>query len=267
MAAALVVAVALSLGTAGARAAAGAPPFDQKQALAYSQAAIGNVLPDAVLTDSRGQPFTLADMAGKPLVISLIYSSCYHTCPMLTQTLAHAVDVARDALGQQSFRVLSIGFDTRVDTPRRMAAFARAQGVDVPDWRFASVDAATMDKLARTLGFIFYPSAKGFDHLAQTTVVDANARVFRQIYGAKYAPPTLVEPLKALIFGVPAQAANLSGLLSRVRLFCTIYDPKSGRYYFDYSLIIAVVMGLLSLGATGYFLVREWRRKGQYGTG
>jgi len=39
---------------------------------------------------------------------------------------------------------------------------------------------------------------------------------------------------------------------------CTVYDPASGRYRFDYSLIIAFVLGLACLGAVAVFVVRAW---------
>ena len=36
--------------------------------------------------------------------------------------------------------------------------------------------------------------------------------------------------------------------MNTVKLFCTIYDPTSGRYRFDYSLIVNIVAGSLALG-------------------
>jgi protein SCO1/2 len=78
------------------------------------------------------------------------------------------VKVAQEALGGDSFAVLTIGFDTRNDTPQRMASFARARGVSLPNWWFLSTDSATIERLTRDLGFVFFPSPKGFDHTAQT---------------------------------------------------------------------------------------------------
>jgi protein SCO1/2 len=41
---------------------------------------------------------------------------------------------------------------------------------------------------------------------------------------------------------------TLEGLVNTVKLFCTIYDPTSGRYRFDYSLIVNILAGGLALG-------------------
>ena len=238
--------------------AAADAPFDRKAALAASQAAIGRALAEASFTDSRGRNVRIAELMDKPLVISLIYTSCADVCPMVSETLARAVEIARESLGRDSFRVVSIGFDARNDTPNRMRMYAASHGFRLDNWTFLSGDGATIDRFAADLGFTFRPSPQGFDHMAQTTVIDQQGRVYRHIYGADFTPPLLVEPLKQLIFGQRIDMVSIEGLINRVRLFCTVYDPASGKYKFDYSLFIGIVLGGLSLGLVGTVAVRAW---------
>ncbi|RME35171.1 MAG: SCO family protein [Gammaproteobacteria bacterium] len=233
--------------------------IDRKAALAYSQAAIGHPLGDYRLIDSDGNPVQLADFRGRPLILSLVYTSCHHVCPMLTTHLKGVVEMARDLFGEEGFTVATIGFDTPVDTPRRMAEFAHARGIDDPGWHFLSADAETIRRLAADTGFLYQPSPRGFDHLAQITLVDARGVVHQQVYGADFEPPRLIEPLKELVYGTPSRATEPSGWLNRVRLFCTLYDPASGRYRFDYSIFIGILVGLMSLGAIAVFIFRSWR--------
>jgi protein SCO1/2 len=233
-------------------------PLDQAAALKQSQAAIGRTLADYRFLDPRGEAVNLSRFRGRPLVLSLVYTSCYHTCSVLTNQLARMVKVAQDALGPDSFAVLTIGFDTTNDTPERMASFARARGISLPNWWFLSADSATIEALTQDLGFIFFPSPKGFDHTAQTTIVDREGRVYQQVYGDYLQPPDLVEPLKQLVFGKEAKSNTLSGWINGLRLFCTIYNPNSGRYTFDYSIFFGIFAGLMSLGAVGVFIVRAW---------
>jgi protein SCO1/2 len=236
--------------------------FSEADALDYSGSALGRRLGDYRFLDRDGRPLQLRDLRGRPLVISLIYTSCAHTSPILTQTLDRVVEVARDALGEDGFTVATIGFDTKVDTPARMRAYARDQGVDRSDWLFLSADAKTIDELSHDLGFVFFRSPKGFDHIAQTTLVDGQGRVFSQIYGQSFEPPALVEPLKRLALGGSAELGSVSNLIERVRLFCTVYDAASARYRFDYSIFIALAVGAASLSAVGVFLARAWLRSG-----
>ena len=77
--------------------------YDRDDALALSQAAIGKTVGDHVLRDIDGQSFNLAQLRGKPLVVSMIYTSCHHVCPTITQSVASAVDIGREALGEESF--------------------------------------------------------------------------------------------------------------------------------------------------------------------
>ena len=95
--------------------------------------------------------------------------------------------------------------------------------------------------------------------MAQVSIVDAQGRVYRQIYGDRFEPPALVEPLKELIWGLDAAPSVIDRWVDNVRLFCTIYDPSVGRYRFDYSIFAAIIIGFLCLAAIGVFLVRAWR--------
>lgn len=248
----------LAAGVAGS--AIAATRYDHDDALAFSQAAIGSELSGFTLRDTNGQPFDLTQLRGKPLVVSMIYTSCHHVCPAITRNLGDTIDVAWEALGEDAFTVISVGFDWRVDTPERMRQFAAGLGLaDVPNWHFLATDAGVVDQLSDNLGFIYYPSAKGFDHLSQATVVDAEGRIYRQVYGVDVETTALVEPLKELVFNTPRSAGFLEHWISTFRLFCTVYDPNSDRYRFDYSIFMAIIVGVLSLGLIAFFIVREWR--------
>lgn len=239
--------------------------YSDDEALKISQAAIGRELENLEFTDGFGRPVSLSDYRGQPLLVSLIFTSCHHVCPALTRHLAPAVDAAREALGRDSFQVVTIGFDTTNDTPERMQDFARKQGISDPAWTFLSASSETMAKLVENVGFIYFPTPRGFDHITQITIVDRDGMIYQQVYGGTFELPWLVEPLKDLVFNRP-QSANsfFSGMVDKVKLFCTVYDPNTGRYHFDYSLFFQIAIGAMGvLGVMAYLLVeiRRARRK------
>jgi protein SCO1 len=252
--------IALAVASQGA---AAKPALDEAAAISVGQAAIGRELGDHALWDSDGRRIRLADFRGRPVVLNLVYTSCSGLCPTIIQTLDTAVAAAQQTFGVDRFSVLTIGFDTRNDTPERMRAFARAQGIDRPGWRFLSGDASTVEALGDEVGFAVYPAAQGFDHMALTTIVDPEGRVYRQIYGGAFDPPALVEPLKELVLGRRSAWTSLDGLINRIRLFCTLYDPRTGSYRFDYAPFIGMAIGLAALAGVAGFLIREWRRTGR----
>ena len=233
--------------------------FNADTALARSQSAIGVQLDDHRFVDSGGRNVGLGGLRGKPLVLSFIYTSCPDTCSIVTPNLSRAVQAARQALGERSFSVATIGFDHGFDTPEQMRMYANRHGVTMSGWSFLSGDARTLERRLDQVGFTYVASPRGYDHVAQTTVIDAQGRVYRQIYGDSFAVPFLVEPLKDLALGRPAGASVLGDWIERVKLLCTVYDPSAGRYRFDYSLFVAAGVGLLCLGAVGVFIVRAWR--------
>jgi protein SCO1 len=234
---------------------------DERRAIEFSQAAIGRQIDDMRFVDGSGLERRLADYRGKPLLISMIFTACTHACSVTTRHIDRSVRIARDALGEDSFNVLTIGFDTPVDSPEAMRGYARRHGVSDPRWQFlSSSDGEAMQQLLADLGVVSRPSPRGFDHTVQLSVLDADGIVYRQVYGEIFKLPQLVEPLKDLVLGRPQPDDGvLARIGNRVRLFCTVYDPKGDRYLFDYSLFAGILIGVLVLGGTMLWLLMEIR--------
>jgi protein SCO1/2 len=261
--AAAVLLLALSSGaaetlTGGAQ---GGTALDPDRALKTSQAAIGNRVGDYAFRDREGRQVRLADYRGKPLVVSFVYTGCFSVCPTTTAQLAKAIREARKTLGTGAFRVATIGFNLPYDSPEAMRDFARRYGIDDPSWEFLTPYEQQLPGLTADLGFEYVATTGGFDHLTQLTILDAEGKVFRQVYGDEFALPLLIDPLQTLVTGTPMPVANLAELLERVRIVCTVYDPKSGRYRFKTSVIGDVVSFIL-IGVTVFgFLWHERRRR------
>jgi protein SCO1/2 len=239
--------------------------FDEKEALKISQAAIGRQLGDYTFLNRSGRTVRLSDYRGKPLVIDMIYTHCPLVCAIKTRNL-EALKLSRDALGADSFAVLTIGFDSENDTPEAMDDFGKRMDVKLPNWEFVSADADTIKRLSRDLGFVFFPSpAGGFDHITQTTFVDGQGKVYQQIYGEEFDNKTLLEPLKNMIYTIKASESGWAGLSNKVRLFCTVYDARTGKYKVDYSYFVGIGMGILVSLFITWWIVIEYRRSPKRG--
>ncbi|HEX5128946.1 MAG TPA: SCO family protein [Usitatibacter sp.] len=249
---------ALMAAVACCAALARAAPLDPEVAIASSRAAIGSMPGDFTFTDTSGRRVTLAGFRGRPLVVSFVYTGCSQVCPTTTRFLSKAVREARQVVGPEAFDVVSIGFNVPADNPVSMKVFARQNGIDDPRWAFVVPDAAATPAIAQAFGFSFAASAGGFDHLTQVTILDASGRIRAQLQGESFALPMLVQPLRELSLGQPLTGvASAAALVDRVRLLCTVYDPLSGKYRLDYALFIEMLAGVIVLGGTAAFLVRE----------
>lgn len=252
-------AAGLALACLAAHSVAAAARIDPAEALARSEAAIGRDTGDHRLLLSDGRTLALSDLRGRPLVLSLIYTSCSTVCPTGTETLKASVAEARKALGGEAFQVLTLGFDARNDTPQRMHAFAADHRIDRdPLWLVASASPAALDALLEEVGFSYEGAAGGFEHVAQTTILDAEGRVYRQVYGDDFPLPVLVEPLKELVFGIRVSSFTPAALADRLRFLCTVYDPKAGRYRIDYGIYMGMGAGALSLMLMAWVILRLW---------
>jgi protein SCO1 len=260
IAAALWVATGLLLGAAThVQAQTTAAGLDPNEALRASQAVVGTAIGDFTLLDREGRPVRLASYRGKPLLVSFIYTGCFQVCPAATRSLDDAVQALQARLGTGRFNVVSIGFNQPADSPQAMKAFAAQHRIARADWDFLSPPPAIVEPLTRDFGFRYLPTAAGFDHLLQVTMVDAQGRIARQVYGDRLAAD-LVQPMQQLLDGTPVPPLlQLSSVVERIRLLCTVYDPKTGTYRVDYSLALEIAGGITFAVAMALYMLNEWR--------
>lgn len=239
--------------------AAAAQPLEPEAVLAASQGAIGNMTGDHVFRDQNGEPLALADLRGKPLVVSLIFTSCATVCPITTDHLREQVAQVRRSLGTDKFNVLTFGFDATGDRPAQLAGFASShQILREGDWYIASADPETTEAFLDELGFSYRAGAGGFDHITQTSILDAEGRVYRQVYGEAFPLPILMEPMKDLVFGTRTRGLDPAALWDRFSFLCTVYNPATGAYRFDYGIFFGIFAGGLSLILTGLVILKLW---------
>jgi protein SCO1/2 len=235
--------------------------FDEKAALKESQAAIGREIGGYALRDANGAAVRLDELRGKPLVVHFVYTGCFQVCPASTQFLAKAVAEAERTLGRGAFRVATVGFNLPFDTPQAMKEFGRKFGIASPEWLFLSPQADTLNQLTADFGFRYEPTAAGFDHLLQVSILDQQGRIYRQVYGDSFEVPLFVGPLLELAQHRPVPPGNVQAFLEQVKLLCTVYDPAAGRYRLNYVVLIELLVGAsVMLGGVGFVIV-EWRRR------
>jgi protein SCO1/2 len=238
------------------------PGLDQKTAIAASQAVLGQPIGDHTLLDREGRPVRLASYRGKPLLVSFIYTGCFQVCPTTTRSLEESVRALQGRFGDNQFNVVSIGFNQPADSPQALKAFAAQHRIDRPNWDFLSPPARIVDALTREFGFQYQATPAGFDHVLQVSLVDAQGRIVRQVYGDKVPADALGEPMKDLLVGAPLSPSTpLADLIDQVRLLCTVYDPKTGTYKVDYALALEAAGGLTFIIALALYMLNEWRAR------
>jgi protein SCO1 len=246
---------------AGATAMAQVPALDEREALRAGEAALGRAVPDLVLQDREGRPVRLADYRGKPLLVSFIYTGCFQVCPTQTRALYEAVKGLDVMLGEHQFNVVSVGFNQPFDSPDALRSFARQHRIEHANWEFLSPPRASVEAVTRAFGFSYVATPAGFDHVLGVTIVAPDGRIHAQVYGDRLRADQLGAPLRQLILGAPPapQASTLATLVERVRILCTVYDPDTGQYRYDYKLIFELIGGALFFFSVLIYGLLEWR--------
>ena len=237
--------------------------LDESAAFQKSQAVIGQPMKDFVMLDRQGKPVELSRYKGKPLLVNFIYTACFQVCPTTTRNLQKAVAETVNVMGADRFNIVSIGFNQPFDSPQALKDFSKQYGIDLPNWEFLSPAQAVVNDVTAAFGFSFVATAAGFDHLNQITMIDADGVIVRQVYGEKFTPKDIAEPLKLLITGspVPKDTSTVKELIERVRILCSVYDPVAGRYRTNYAVYFMIAGFITFMIFLVFFSINMWRNR------
>jgi protein SCO1/2 len=124
------------------------------------------------LQTAEGRTLPLADLHGRPLLVTMFYSRCTTVCPVLTAQLQRLVE----HLGpddRQQIRVLMVSFDAVRDTPDVLSAFKAEHHIQESNWIVAHASADDVRALAAALGIRYRELPDHtFNHSALISLAD-----------------------------------------------------------------------------------------------
>ena len=155
--------------------------------------------PDFALTPTDGGRVGLADLLGKVVVVTFIYTTCADTCPLLTAKL---VGIQRQ-LGTDGARVrfVAITVDPEKDTPAALRRYAEGHGAKAPSWIFLTGTKGEIGEVARRYGIYVKKRPGGdVDHTFLTSVIDGEGVLRVQYQGVRFDPGEFLRDLRSLLF-------------------------------------------------------------------
>ena len=214
--------------------------------------------------DESGKPVRLGDYFGrKPVVLILAYYRCPMLCSQVLAGATHAFRQLPFRISQQ-FNVLTVSFDPR-ETPALAAASKQTyiasygQSQAAEGWHFLTGQQAEITALTQAVGFHYAWDAETqqYAHATGIVVLTPSGKVAQYFYGIDYPAQDLRLAL------VQSSRERIGSLSDEVLLFCSHYDPNSGRYTAIMSRVlqIAGAFTLLILGGVLFMLFYLDRRK------
>src|SRR5437016_11285992 len=128
--------------------------------------------PGFTLTSQDGAPISLANLRGKVVAVTFIFTRCTATCPVLTPMMSLVQDrLGRDFGSKVAFA--SITVDPEHDTPEMLKLYAQMYGANVAGWSFLTGPPPVIADLARRYGVFAAKGADGVvEHATLTSIVD-----------------------------------------------------------------------------------------------
>jgi protein SCO1 len=158
----------------------------------------GTPLPDLALVDQSGRAFRLADLRGKTVALTFIFTRCPlpDYCPRLT---GHFGTVQRELVAAHpdgKWHLLSITIDPAHDTPERLAQYAARHQADPAHWTFATGESAVLSQLASVFGLAVTSEGAALNHNLRTAIIDREGRVQKVFAGNQWTPHELATELR-----------------------------------------------------------------------
>jgi protein SCO1 len=172
---------------------------------AASRLAVIRPAPDFSLTDQSGKTVRMANLKGKVLLVSFVFTTCTGSCPATTlrMSLVEQELKKRGLLKDDRVRLLSITLDPERDRPEVLRDYMRQYEADPADWSFLTGPPEQVNKTVAAWG-MWAKSAPGgqLDHPSRIFLVDRRGRI-REVYNLAFLRPRWVVEDIALLLGEP----------------------------------------------------------------
>jgi protein SCO1 len=154
---------------------------------------------DSRWTTQDGETVPLGSLTGKPAIAAMGYTTCKDMCPAIVADMMW-VEKHLPPGAAARVRFAFFSFDSAVDTPAKLKAYADDHGFDTQRWTLFHGDEDAVRELAAALGAGYRPDGQGgFDNAAVISLLDANGEVVFQQRGAKANSEELLDKLKELL--------------------------------------------------------------------
>jgi protein SCO1 len=142
------------------------------------------------LRNQDGEPISMRDFRGKPVIVTFLYTTCEDTCPIQAQ-------IVRGALDQLGHDVpaIAIAVDPPRDTPARARAFLSEQRA-IGRLDFVLGTRAELRPLWRA--FAIRPQSVKQEHQARITLVDPRGYQRVGFPGSQATPERLAHDVRLL---------------------------------------------------------------------
>lgn len=150
-------------------------------------------------TDQSGADVRLANFAGRPVVISMVFTRCAYACPLLVADMKR-IGAELGGEHNENVRYVLVSLDPDRDEPESLRHFARAHGLDAGQWTLLTGTHQHVRMLAALLGVRYRSQEDGqIAHTSLITVLNAAGEVVHRQKGLGADETATVAALRSVI--------------------------------------------------------------------
>jgi protein SCO1/2 len=156
--------------------------------------------PELALTSHAGAPVSLAELRGQVVLLTAVYASCPHTCPLILAQAKRAVA----ELGpheRADLRVVAVTLDPEHDSPEVLADLAGRHGLEPPLYTLVTGPAGEVEGILDEMGIARRrdPETGVIDHANLFLLLDREGRVAYRLTLGDRQERWLVSALRLLL--------------------------------------------------------------------
>jgi protein SCO1/2 len=128
---------------------------------------------DAKVEDHTGAKVTLATVKGKPVLVTMFYSTCPAACPIIITSIKRIEKQLPEDV-RKELQVVMISMDPERDTPEANRKLMETFRVDTERWHLLRPKKGDVQEIAALLGMTYRKNADGsYNHSAEITLLTA----------------------------------------------------------------------------------------------
>ena len=140
----------------------------------------------------------LKDLAGKKQILSLIYTHCQHTCPIIVENMK-MVDKSIPDNKKHEFAFVLISLTPETDTPEVLKQFAQDRKLDNKRWTLLRGDEKDVHLLAMALETEYKKIANNeVSHSNLISILDEQGQIMLQAKGTSDQALALINKIKPM---------------------------------------------------------------------
>lgn len=167
--------------------------------------AVGQAVPDFVLTDQKTRRISLSQFRGKVVGINFTYTTCQ--LPDFCLRLVNHFGVLQKRFAGRVGRdlvFLTISFDPLRDRPEVLDRYANEWKANPAAWHFLTGPVADVRRVLGMFSMSAFPNDGLMDHTLRTALIDRRGALVANIEGNKYSSDQLTDLVRSVLDGPPA---------------------------------------------------------------